>query len=107
MTPQTPFFTHDCKSCVYLGRATVLEEKLDFYFHLSHEKPASEASLIYRYGNEGGDYGSSPADYVSPLSFKGMLALGLYVKHLGANSANNCFVRGSFYQNGETVLELG
>lgn len=106
MTPQTPFFTHDCKSCVYLGSATVLEEKLDFYFHLAQGRPANEASLIYRYGNEGGDYGSTSADYVSPLSLHGMTALGLYVRHLGANSASNCYARGSFYKNGELLLEL-
>lgn len=106
MTPQTPFFTHDCKACTYLGGAVVLEEKIDFYFHLAHGAPASEASLIYRTGDEGGDYGSALADYVSPLSLHGMLALGLYVKHLGANSASNCYARGSFYKNGELLLEL-
>lgn len=105
-TPQTPFFTHDCTHCGYLGSATVNEKKLDFYFHTTKGRPASETSLIYRYGNEGGDYGSTTVDCVSPLSWEAMLALGLYVKHLGATSANNCFVRGGFYKHGWPVLEL-
>lgn len=102
---QKPFFEHDCTSCVYLGSALVLDEAYDFYAH--EPSPGSGmTSLIYRDGSEGSAYGSCPVDYVSPLSLPAMMALGLYIRRLGANGASGTCVRGSFFKNSEPVLRL-
>jgi hypothetical protein len=91
--------------CTYLGSVTVLTKKIDFYFHLAEGKPPDEASLIYRTGDECSDYGWTPVKYVTPLSLEHVIALGLYIKHLGADGANG-YVRGRFYKDGKTVLDL-
>ena len=106
---QKPFFEHDCTSCVYLGSALVLDEAYDFYVHTYTPGSIGNTgvpTLIYRDGSEGSAYGSCPVDYVSPLSLPAMMALGLYIRHLGANGASGTCVRGSFFKNSEPVLRL-
>lgn len=99
-----PKFNHDCSKCIFLDSSTILGEDVDFYVCENKEHP-SITSLLYRTGNDGPDYGSTLAGYVSPLSLHGTIALALYVRHLGANGSNGYF-RGTFYKDDKTVLRL-
>lgn len=99
---QTPFFTHDCNHCQYLGSATISGKDWDFYAHESK----SSVDLIWRYGSEGPDYGSSPIEYISGLSPEGLLAFGLYTQHLGVTSANGCYLKGTYFKNDKSVLTV-
>lgn len=106
---QKPFFEHDCTSCVYLGSATVNEVQLDFYSHTYKKGSVGNTgtpTVLWRLSSEPGDYGSTPIDYVSPLSLYAMMALGLYTKHLGVNGASDSYIRGSFFKNSEIVLRI-
>lgn len=62
-------------------------------------------SLIWRHGNEPGDYGTIFASYVTPLCPFSSVALALYVNHLGATGATT-FFNGRFHKGNELVLNL-
>jgi len=100
-----PFFTHDCDKCVYLGSATVNTVDVDFY--VCENGSLGKPTLIYRTSSKGADYGSTPVDYVSPLSLFAIMALSLYVKHLKANGAGgDCWCKGNFFHDDTVVLKL-
>jgi GNAT superfamily N-acetyltransferase len=56
--PDTPRYTHDCTSCVFLGR----HRRADLYVCPRPEHMSE--SVIARYSSEGSDYNSSPASLV-------------------------------------------
>lgn len=96
-----PFFKHDCEKCTYLGSAEINTVKVDFYFCPDEIK----TTLVYRFGDDPQDYGSTWVDYVSPLSIFACVGLSLYVKHLGANGSSG-FYRGRFDRDEKTVLKI-
>lgn len=98
-----PFFHHDCDACQFIGRAVINDEKVDFYAHVRD----ADVSLIYRTGDDVWDYGSCPARLASPLCDYATLALSLYLKYLGADSASgHIYARGEYFKHGRSVLNL-
>lgn len=94
-----PHHTHDCTACTYLGSATLNEgSPIDFY--------VCRKSLVYRHSSEPPDYGSTHIESVSSLSIEGMIAFGMYLRHLGVNGANGSYLSGSFFTEGKLVLQL-
>ena len=70
-TPDAPYFTHDCNTCVYLGSGQVDGQRVDFYRHPGQGLLSPTA--LARTGNDGPDYGSMPesmlATWSRPSSF--------------------------------------
>ena len=60
-----PKHEHDCDNCVFLGR----EEDLDVDLYFCPRPDYKNATVVYRYSNEGSDYGSGLAFFgVNPLA---------------------------------------
>lgn len=100
-----PIFTHDCEKCHFLGHAVVDGTPYDFYACNQGVTHPTMINILARYGNDGPDYASTLAGYVSPLSLTDMIGMALYAKFLGANSASG-FWRGRLSKDGVTVLEI-
>lgn len=75
----------------------------DFYYC----NDAFGTCVIYRFGNDGGDYGSCPLTSISPISPHHLVALHLLLKHLGVNGSRGLFLQGkAFFKDGEVVLSV-
>jgi len=68
----TPTWTHDCQTCRFLG--TVARERGDVDLY-AHYHPSSSPTLIARFGNDGSDYESMPAEYATSPLLKAAAAL--------------------------------
>lgn len=99
-----PKYQHDCQACIFLGNATLNGVDYDLYVH--EYSSGAEPSIIYRDGDEGHEYGSSPISYITPFSPMGMVAFSLYLERLGVNGANGSRVGGSFFKDGKLILKL-
>lgn len=99
-----PMFEHDCKECVYLGHVSINGREADIYVCKDGVTQRMD-SLIWRHGNEPGDYGTIFASYVTPLCPFSSVALALYVNHLGATGATT-FFNGGFHKGSVMVLNL-
>lgn len=55
-----PKYTHDCQTCVFIGRVNMAGEERDAYYH--HSKASFASTVILRYGSEGPDYWSCAVD---------------------------------------------
>lgn len=101
-----PKYIHDCKTCAFLGHVVINDRDADIYVCIPNkEKPPERVELIWRHSNEDGDYGWGWPDYCTPLSPWHMVALAMYVDHLGANGANSA-CKGAFFKDQKLVLNL-
>jgi hypothetical protein len=55
-------FYHDCDHCKYMGSYEVEEHHYDFYYH---DINTAGIGLVARYGSDGGDYISVPANLIT------------------------------------------
>lgn len=100
-----PKYIHDCKTCVFLGHVVINDRDGDIYVCENHERNSHLADLIWRHSDETGDYGTMWPELCTPLSPWPVVALALYVRHLGANGSN-CRVKGQFFKDQKLVLDL-
>jgi len=63
-TGAEPCFDHDCEKCIFIGVGRDLSnnERVDLYVCLKED---GNHSFIYRYGNDGPEYGSMPKSVIS------------------------------------------
>jgi hypothetical protein len=99
----TPFFKHNCNTCIFLGQAEINGQKIDYYY--CGKSADEKGTILYREGDDEADYGSTPISHIGPLNYKAMLGFGLYLKYLGVNGANSK-MSGHWFKDHQVVLSI-
>lgn len=100
-----PQFQHDCVNCIFLGHVVINGKAADIYVCPCAGSEPKQQDLVWRHSDEPADYGWTLPALCSPLSIWSVVALSLYVKHLGANQSN-ALERGAYSKDGRVVLNL-